>query len=223
MHILIVEDEVGISEFLKQGLEEDGYQVSLAYDGQQGLKLAQQQSYDLLLLDWMLPKLSGLEVCTEYRKTNKTTPIVFLTAKDTIQETIQGLQAGANDYIKKPFSFEELVERIKVQFRTVQADPIEYSLGTITLKTQTHQVFNHNEEVLLTQKEYSLLEYLMKKKGTVCTRNEIIKEVWNIHFEYDTGVIDVFINAIRKKLQLKKEEDYIKTVRGVGYIANEIN
>jgi DNA-binding response OmpR family regulator len=221
MKILIVEDEVGISKFLKQGLEEEGYQVTLAYDGNEGLKLAKSGGFSLILLDWMLPKLNGLALCTKFRETDKATPIIFLTAKDTLQETIAGLQAGGNDYIKKPFSFEELLERIRVQLRNPAVVAEDLHLGNITIKLGTHQVFSDNTEVFLTQKEFSLLEYLVRRKGTVCTRNSIIEDVWNIHFEYDTGVIDVFINSLRKKLNLKKEEDYIKTIRGIGYIAND--
>ena len=117
MHILIVEDEIGIMQFLQQGLEEEGYQISTAFDGATGLELFLENHFDLILLDWMLPKMTGLELCKEIRKSNSAIPILFLTAKDTVQETIEGLQSGANDYIKKPFSFEELVERIKVHFR----------------------------------------------------------------------------------------------------------
>lgn len=223
MKLLIIEDEAGISQFLKQGLEEENYEVEVLADGKLGLQNAQQQPFDLILLDWMLPSLSGIDVCTELRKTNKTTPVIFLTAKDTIQETIAGLKAGANDYIKKPFSFEELLERIKVQLRSFDEAAPELKLGSISMNKQTHQVFNDGKEVVLTQREFSLLEYLIIHKGTVCTRNQIIEDVWNIHFDYDTGVIDVFINSLRKKLNLKKEQDYIKTIRGVGYIANEIS
>ena len=222
MKILIVEDEAGISNFLKQGLEEENYKVTLSADGKDGLQKALSNPYDLLLLDWMLPELNGIDICTEFRKKNKITPIIFLTAKDTIQETIAGLKAGANDYIKKPFSFEELLERIKVQLRALPNEIPDIKLGTILIKKQTHQVFNNGIEVVLTQKEFSLLEYLILNKDKVCTRNQIIEDVWNIHFEYDTGVIDVFINSLRKKLNLKKDEDYIKTIRGIGYIAKEI-
>lgn len=222
MNILVAEDEIGISNFLKQGLEEENYTVTVASDGEKALRLALSQSFDLLLLDWMLPKLSGIEVCKSFRKSGRTAPVLFLTAKDTVQETIEGLKAGANDYIKKPFSFEELLERIKVQFRSTVTENASYILGPIHLDKEKHQVFMDDREVYLTQKEFSLLEYLIKNKGTVCSRSQIIKEVWNIHFDYESGVIDVFINSIRKKLGLRKEEDYIKTVRGIGYIANEI-
>ncbi len=221
MHILIVEDELGIVQFLKQGLQEEGYQITTADDGSKGFELIQSQQFDLILLDWMLPKINGLDLCKAIRVKDKITPIIFLTAKDTVQETIEGLKAGANDYIKKPFSFEELVERIKVHFRN-QKDSEILSLGTITINLSKHIVLKNDEEVALTQREFELLKYLILNKGKVCTRNQILKDVWEIHFEYDTGVIDVFMNAIRKKLNLKIEEDYIKTIRGVGYIANDL-
>ena len=215
MHILIVEDEAGIVQFLQQGLEEEGYTITSASDGLKGFELTQKNSFDLILLDWMLPKMTGLELCKSIRLKNSTTPIIFLTAKDTVQETIEGLKAGANDYIKKPFSFDELVERIKIHFRNQNEDEI-LTLGTIKIDVPQHRVLVNEIEVALTQREFELLTYLVKNKGKVCTRTQIIEDVWDIHFEYDTGVIDVFMNAIRKKLNLKIEQDYIKTVRGVG-------
>lgn len=220
MKILVVEDEIGIANFLKQGLEEENYEVFVANNGEKGLELALNNKPDLILLDWMLPKMTGLEVCKLIRKSDAKMPIIFLTAKDTVQETIEGLKAGANDYIKKPFSFEELLERIKIHFRNERQND-ELHLGNIKMRLSSHQVFVGGAEVLLTQREFDLLSYLIKNKGNVCTRIQIIEDVWNIHFEYDTGVIDVFMNAIRKKLNLKKEEDYIKTLRGIGYIAND--
>ena len=220
MKILIVEDEVGIADFLKQGLEEEGYTVLVAYDGEAGLALALEQKVNVILLDWMLPKMNGIDICKAIRKANIQTPILFLTARDTVQETIEGLKAGANDYIKKPFSFDELIERIKIHFRNTASNDI-LVLGNISIDPSKHQVLLGDQEVNLTQREYELLVYLIKNKGKVRTRNQIIEDVWDIHFEYDTGVIDVFMNAIRKKLNLNKEEDLIKTIRGVGYIAND--
>lgn len=220
MRILIVEDEAGIIQFLKQGLEEEGYKITTATDGLEGYELVEKEKFDLILLDWMLPKMTGLELCKAIRIKNTITPIIFLTAKDTVQETIEGLKAGANDYIKKPFSFDELVERIKIHFRNLKKDEI-LKLGTIEIHVSQHRVLSSGLEVTLTQREFELLCYLVKNKGQVCSRTQIIEDVWDIHFDYDTGVIDVFMNAIRKKLNLKIEEDYIKTIRGVGYIAND--
>lgn len=221
MKILVVEDEVGIARFIKQGLEEEGYQVDVANDGNTGLDRALTNTYALLLLDWMLPGQNGLEICRQLRAANNNTPILFLTAKDTLQNTIEGLQAGANDYIKKPFHFEELLERIKVQLRSTSVANEQLVLGEITLDETNYQVWKNGEEVVLTQKEFALLAYLIRHKGKVCRRTQIIEEVWDIHFEYNTGIIDVYINAIRKKLHLNTEKDYIQTVRGVGYIAKE--
>jgi DNA-binding response OmpR family regulator len=221
MKILIVEDEAGIVQFLKQGLEEEGYEITTALDGLLGFELFKKESFDLILLDWMLPKMNGLELCKAIRIKDKTVPIIFLTAKDTIQETIEGLKAGANDYIKKPFSFDELLERIKIHFRNQDENEV-LTLGTIEINVGLHQVLTDGNIAALTQREFELLYYLIKNKGKVCTRTQIIEDVWDIHFDYDTGVIDVFMNSIRKKLNLKKEDDYIKTIRGIGYIANEI-
>lgn len=222
MRILIVEDEAGIAAFLKQGLEEESYAVDVANEGKAGLHLALSGEYDLLLLDWMLPGLSGIEICRQFRKEDLETPIIMLTAKDTVDETIFGLQSGANDYIKKPFHFEELLERIKVQLRPKSGEHAIFTMGSITLNTETHQVHKNTEEIHLTQKEFALLEYLMRNKNKVCRRTRIIESVWDIHFEYNTSVIDVYINALRKKLKLSDTENYIQTVRGVGYIAKEI-
>jgi two-component system, OmpR family, copper resistance phosphate regulon response regulator CusR len=221
MRILIVEDEIGIASFLKQGLEEEDYEVSVAHTGNRGLELALSGEFDLLILDWMLPEKSGIEICTEFRSIFPETPVIFLTAKDTVKETIFGLQSGANDYIKKPFHFEELLARVNVQLRsnTLSSD---LKLGTISINVDAHTVHKDGEEIALTQKEFALLELLIRNKGKVCSRTEIIEQVWDIHFDYNTSVIDVFINALRKKLNLSETENYIQTVRGVGYIAREI-
>jgi DNA-binding response OmpR family regulator len=220
MHILIIEDEIGIVQFLQQGLEEEGYEITTAFDGLIGLELAQNGNFDLILLDWMLPTMVGIDICKAIREKNTEIPILFLTANDTVQDTIEGLKAGANDYIKKPFSFDELLERIKIHFRN-QAELDSLILGNIQINLAKHLVIVSGNEVNLTHREFDLLCYLVRNKGKVCSRTQIIEDVWNIHFDYDTGVIDVFMNAIRKKLNLKIEEDYIKTIRGIGYIAND--
>jgi two-component system, OmpR family, copper resistance phosphate regulon response regulator CusR len=222
MKVLIVEDEIGIANFLRQGLEEESYEVEVANDGQIGLDLALKSNFDILLLDWMLPNFTGLEICQAFRKTNTDTPIIFLTAKDTLDDTIAALKSGANDYIKKPFHFEELLERIKVQLRDKVQSTSALQLGPIRLDAVSHRVFKHEEEIYLTQKEFALLQYLMEHKGSVCTRTHIIEQVWDIHFEYNSGVIDVYINALRKKLSLGEDENYIQTIRGIGYLAKEL-
>ncbi|RYD97596.1 MAG: response regulator transcription factor [Sphingobacteriales bacterium] len=219
MKVLVVEDEAGIMEFLKQGLEEEGYAVAMAANGNSGLSALVSEHPDIALLDWVMPGMSGLEVCQKARAQGIAIPIIFLTARDTIQETIEGLKAGANDYIKKPFSFEELLERIKIHLRYSGQEDSEITIGPVQLSLNAHKVFRDGQEVPLTQREFELLAYLMKNKGRVCSRKQIISDVWDIHFEYDTGVIDVFINAIRKKLDLDKDDDFIRTVRGIGYIA----
>lgn len=221
MKILLIEDEPGITSFLQQGLQEEGYVIDTADRGNTGLQMALSQNYDLLLVDWMLPGLTGIEICRTIRQEKINTPIIFLTAKDTLQDTIQGLEAGANDYIKKPFHFEELLMRIKVQLRPKSGEQEQLTLGNIVLDVAAHQIWKNKKAIALTQKEFALLEFLMRNKGKVCRRTQIIEEVWDIHFDYDTGIIDVYINALRKKLQLKTEEDYIQTVRGVGYIAKD--
>lgn len=221
MQILIIEDEPGIARFLKQGLEEEAYAVDVAETGPAGLAQALAQPYDLLLVDWMLPGLTGLEVCRQLRALHYPTPIIFLTAKDAVQDTIAGLQAGANDYIKKPFHFDELLERIRVQLRPAAGPAERFTLGPIVLDVATHQVHKEGEEILLTQKEFALLEYLLRHKGKVCRRQHIIQNVWDIHFEYNTGVIDVYMNALRKKLKINKDDEYLQTIRGIGYVARD--
>jgi len=221
MRILIVEDEPGISNFLKQGLEEENFAVDISDNGREGLNLALSGEYDLLLLDWMVPGISGIELTRQFRKEFSSTPIIFLTAKDTVDETVFGLQAGANDYIKKPFHFQELLERIRVQLRKVNQEPEVLTLGPFRLEPLSFKLFKEEEEIALTQKEFALLEFLIRNKNTVCRRTRIIESVWDIHFEYNTVVIDVFINSLRKKLGITKDQDYIQTIRGVGYMAKE--
>ncbi|RPI17974.1 MAG: DNA-binding response regulator [Ignavibacteriae bacterium] len=221
MRILIVEDEKGISGFLKDGLEEEGFAVDAANDGSKGYELASVNDYDVILLDWMMPGISGIEVCRQFRKQNKSVPIIFLTAKDTVQDTVFALEEGANDYIKKPFEFEELLARIRVQLRTKTGESNKLKLGDIEMNLDTHRVFRSLKEIELTPKEFSLLEFLIRNKNKVCTRTRIIEHVWDIHFDSDTSVIDVYINFLRKKLDTGGSKNLIHTLRGVGYMARE--
>lgn len=222
MKILIVEDEIGIVNFLQQGLEEEGYRIEVAHNGKEGLALALKGNFNLILLDWMLPEMTGLEICTTFRKQDKKTPILFLTARDAVQETIKGLQSGANDYIKKPFNFEELLARIKVQLRNAQKEIPLLTINDVQINRLSHQVTKNNQIIPLTQKEYDLLMFLVQNKNRVCERKQIIEKVWDIHFDYNTGVIDVYINALRKKLELSDQNDFIHTIRGVGYIVKDV-
>lgn len=221
MRVLVVEDEEGIAEFLKDGLEEEAFAVDVAPEGRSGLKMAEVNDYDLILLDWMLPGMSGIELCRQLRKSKCNTPIIFLTAKDTAQDAVFGLESGANDYIRKPFEFEELLARIRVQLRPKDSEDSILRLAGVELNLDTHQVFRDGKEVILTQKEFALLEFLLRNKSRVCTRTRIIEHVWDIHFDADTSVIDVYINFLRKKLDDGSGKSFIHTVRGAGYIARE--
>jgi DNA-binding response OmpR family regulator len=221
MRILVVEDEPGIANFLREGLEEEGFAVDVAGDGRKGLELAQVNEYDVILLDWMLPGLSGIEVCRQIRK-ESAVPIVFLTAKDTVQDTVFGLEAGANDYIKKPFAFEELLARVHVQLRAGGGAETVLCIGDIEMDVNSHSVRKQGRDLPFTQKEFALLEFLLRNKNKVCTRTRIIEHVWDIHFDADTSVIDVYINALRRKLHGDDGKMYIHTIRGVGYVAREV-
>lgn len=222
MRIFLAEDETAIARFLKEGLEEEGFAVDVAFNGRDALEMAMTSlnEYDIMLLDWMMPGMSGIEICRSIRKENKSIPIIFLTAKDTVDDTVFGLEAGANDYLKKPFAFEELLARIKVLLRSKTGEQNTFETGGIVLNTEAHVVTKYGQAVELTQKEFALLEYLLRNKGKVCRRSRIIEKIWDIHFDKDTSVIDVFINALRKKLDTKDSESFIQTIRGVGYRVN---
>ena len=223
MRILLVEDEAAIAGFLKEGLEEEGFAVDVANNGRQGLEMAMDnlQEYDIILLDWMLPGFSGIEICRSIRKENKIVPIIFLTAKDTVDDTVFALETGANDYLKKPFAFEELLARIRVLLRNKEGEQNIFRAGNILLDVDIHLVTKNEISVELTQKEFALLEYLLRNNGKVCRRSRIMEKIWDIHFDKDTSVIDVFINALRKKLDDKNQESFIQTIRGVGYRIND--
>jgi two-component system copper resistance phosphate regulon response regulator CusR len=223
MRILLAEDEAAIAGFIKDGLEEEGFAVDIAGNGRQGMEMAMDNldEYDMILLDWMLPGISGIEICRSIRKENKIIPIIFLTAKDTVDDTVFGLETGANDYLKKPFAFEELLARIRVLLRNKEGDQNIFTFGNIKINTEAHEVTKNGVVVGLTQKEFALLEYFFRNKGKVCRRTRIIEKVWDIHFDKDTSVIDVFINSLRKKLDTPGKESFIQTIRGVGYRVND--
>lgn len=223
MRIFLAEDETAIAGFLKEGLEEEGFAVDVATNGREALEMAMTNlnEYDIILLDWMMPGVSGIEICRSIRKENKVIPVIFLTAKDTVDDTVFGLEAGANDYLKKPFAFEELLARIRVLLRNATGEQTIFETGSIVLDTEAHIVTKNGQPIDLTQKEFALLEYLLRNKGKVCRRSRIIEKIWDIHFDKDTSVIDVFINSLRKKLDIKDKESFIQTIRGVGYRVND--
>ena len=219
MRILVIEDEKKIADFIKRGLKEEGYAVDLAIDGENGLFLATTNDYDLILLDLMLPKIDGITVCKRLREEKNPSPIIMLTAKDALKDKVTGLDAGADDYLTKPFAFEELLARIRAILRKKgerQATKLE--VDDLSLDLYTHKVTRSGKEIELTSKEYTLLEYLMRNAGKVVTRTMISEHVWDIDFDTFTNVIDVYINYLRNKIDSGAKKKLIQTVRGRGYI-----
>ncbi len=222
MRILVVEDEKKIADFIRRGLKEEGYAVDVANDGEEGLFLAKTNDYDLVLLDLMLPKLDGLTLCKKLKEAKIKTPVIMLTAKNTVKEKVMGLDSGADDYLTKPFAFEELLARIRAILRKKDArTPTRLKAADLELDLLTHKVIRGSEEIELTTKEYSLLEYLMRNEGMIVTRTMISEHVWDIDFDTFTNVIDVYINYLRNKIDSGFKKKLIHTVRGRGYILKE--
>jgi heavy metal response regulator len=222
MRILIVEDEKKVADFIKRGLKEEGYAVDCAYDGEEGFFLARENDYDLVILDLMLPKMDGLTLCVRLRGEKKNTPIIMLTARDSVQDKVKGLDAGANDYLPKPFAFEELLARIRAILRVKNtASSTVLKVGSLTLDMITHKVTRDSKIIELSSKEYALLEYLMRNPGAVVTRTMISEHVWDINFDTFTNVIDVYINYLRNKIDQGFKTKMIHTVRGRGYTLKE--
>ena len=219
MRILVVEDEKKIADFIKRGLKEEGYAVDSAYDGEQGLFLAKTGEYDLVLLDLMLPKLDGYNLFKEMRKAKILSPVIMLTAKDAIKDKVAGLDLGADDYMTKPFAFEELLARIRAALRKKDSkDVTRLEADDLILDLVTHKVSRGGKEITLTGKEYALLEYLMRNAGSVITRTMISEHVWDVDFDTFTNVIDVYINYLRNKIDGSGRKKLIHTVRGRGYV-----
>ncbi len=219
MRILIVEDEKKVAGFIKKGLEEETYAVDVAYDGEEGFHLAAMNEYDMIILDLMLPKIDGLEVLTRLRDKKVSTPILLLTAKDAVEDKVTGLNKGADDYLTKPFAFSELLARIRSLLRRGQVETkTELKVGDLSLDMVSHKVSRNGEEIELTGKEYSLLEYFMRNEGKVLTRTMIAEHVWDYNFDTFTNVIDVYVNHLRKKIDKKYPAKLLHTLRGVGYV-----
>jgi heavy metal response regulator len=219
MRILIVEDEKKIASFIKRGLKEEGYAVDVAYDGEEGHFLATTNEYDLIILDLMLPKVDGLSLCRSLRQDKDTVPILMLTAKAEVGDTVEGLDSGADDYLTKPFAFEELLARIRALLRKKIAQPAtKLRVADLELDLLNHKVTRAKKEITLTTKEFLLLEYLMRNADTVVTRTMISEHVWDINFDTESNVIDVHINYLRRKIDQGFPKKLIHTVRGRGYI-----
>ena len=222
MRILIVEDEKKVADFIKRGLREEGYAADVALDGEAGHFQATTNDYDVIILDLLLPKLDGLALCQRLRTEKISTPILMLTAKDAIQDKVKGLDAGANDYLTKPFAFAELLARIRALLRRhEQTPPMRLQKADLILDLVTHKVSRAGQEIVLTNKEYALLEYFMRNAGVVITRTMISEHVWDIHFDTFTNVIDVYINRLRQKIDSGHKKPLIHTIRGRGYLLKE--
>ncbi|EJQ44460.1 hypothetical protein IEE_02650 [Bacillus cereus BAG5X1-1] len=220
-HILIIEDEESLADFLELELKYEGYIVDIQLDGRKGLEAALENSYDLILLDLMLPGLNGLEVCRRLRAT-KSTPIIMLTARDSIMDRVTGLDSGADDYLPKPFAIEELLARMRVIFR--REENIEHkntsflTFKDLQLQIESRTITKGNEEIELTNKEFELLLMFMKNINRVLTRDILLDQVWGYDAMVETNIVDVYVRYLRNKLHSVDKEEYIQTVRGAGYI-----
>lgn len=223
MKILLVEDEQKVAAFIKQGLEELNHTVDLAHDGVKGKKLSVENEYDLIVLDVMLPKKSGIEVCQEIRKFNKTVPIMLLTALGTTDDKVNGLEAGADDYLVKPFHFKEFLARVKALTRRKnefsEDDILKFC--DIELNNVTKEVHRAGNLIKLTAREFALLEFMIKNKGKVLSRADIAEYVWDINFETGTNVVDVYMNYLRNKIDKGYDKKLIHTIVGMGYVMKE--
>lgn len=216
--ILIIEDESSISDFVKLELEYEGYQVSIKEDGREGLKEALENDYDLIILDIMLPSMNGFEICRRLKR-EKNTPIIMLSAKDSVTDKVNGLQIGADDYIPKPFAIEELLARINAIFRRVDnLDNYIVKFKDLVINRNSRTVSKNDKEINLTTKEYELLMILIDNKDKVVTRDELLEKIWGYEYEPETNVTDVYVRYLRSKLNNENKEEYIQTIRSVGYI-----
>ncbi|MDB9506937.1 MAG: response regulator transcription factor [Microcystis aeruginosa BS13-02] len=221
-HILLVEDDPKLAEFIATELHLEGYQVTIASNGMDGLKIARDSSPDLLILDLMLPVISGLDLCLRLRKTGMEAPIIILTAKDEIPDRVTGLNAGADDYVTKPFSMEELLARVKARLRRTHAQDLNiFTFEDLTLNCLAREVYRDSQLIELTAKEFDLLEFILRHPRQVLTREQILETVWGYDFMGDSNIIEVYIRALRVKLESANPKRLIQTVRGVGYVLRD--
>jgi len=219
MRLLVVEDEKKVARFIKKGLEEEGYAVELAFDGEEGLARALDRVHDLIILDIALPKMDGLQALKKLRDGKVPTPVLLLTVRATIEDKVLGLDSGADDYLTKPFAFQELLARIRALLRRkAEAGPPLLQVEDLVLDPARHLVTRGGERIDLTSKEFALLEYLMRNAGRVLSRAMISEHVWDYDFDTETNVIDVYVNYLRRKIDSGREKKLIHTVRGSGYV-----
>ena len=219
MRVLVVEDETKVGSFIKRALEEESYAVDLCEDGAQGLDMALSNSYDVIVIDLMLPSLSGLEILKRIRKEKIHTPVLILTAQSKVDQKVKGLDAGADDYLTKPFAIDELLARVRVLLRRGTAEvPGVLQVDDLVLNPATREVTRDGQRIDLTVKEYALLEYFMRHTGRVLTRPMISEHVWNQDFDTFTNVIDVYVNYLRNKIDRGRSRKLIHTIRGSGYM-----
>jgi len=217
MNVLIVEDDSSVARFLKQAMREAGYSVQSAGDGVEAFDLARVSAFDLILLDVMIPRMDGFEVCRQLRASKVMTPILIITARDALEDKIEGLDSGADDYIVKPFQIAELLARARALLRRGSSSPAILRVGDLTLDPATRQASRGGKTIYLSATEYSLLEYLMRNAGRVMTRSMILEHVWQYDFDGNDNVLDVYISYLRGKIDKGHDPALIHTVRGVGY------
>jgi two-component system, OmpR family, response regulator len=218
VRVLVVDDHGRMADMIRRGLEEDGYAVDLAATGEDALWMASENPYDSIVLDVMLPEADGFEVCRRLRETGCWAPVLLLTARDDVHDRVRGLDAGADDYLTKPFSFEEFLARLRALLRRgAGARPAVLRVGDLTLDPARHTVERRGERMDLTAKEFSLLEFFMRRAGEVLTRSELIDHVWDFAFEGDSNVVDVYVRYLREKIDRPFGRDTLETVRGAGY------
>jgi DNA-binding response OmpR family regulator len=221
-HILLVEDEVKLARFIELELGSEGYRVSVAHDGMTGLALVRESEPDLAILDWMLPGLTGVELCRRMRSTGIKIPVILLTARDEVGDRVTGLDAGADDYLVKPFSIEELLARIRAHLRrTQETDTDLLQFEDLSLNRRTREVHRGSRSIDLTAKEFDLLQYLMSHPRQVFTRDQILENIWGYDFLGDSNIIEVYVRYLRLKLEQENEKRLIHTARGVGYSLRE--
>ena len=223
MYVLVVEDERRLAQLVRRVLEEEGHTVDIGYDGEEGLQMALDGTHDVIVLDFMLPQMDGIEVCRSLRRNRVDTPVLLLTALDGVEDRVRGLDAGADDYLPKPFAFQELLARIRaLSRRRVQPrDPQELSVDDLTLDLRRRRAQRNGTTIELSPKEFSLLEFLMRNQGRVVTRMQILDHLWGYDFATDSNLVDVYVAYLRRKVDKGADHKLIRTVRGVGYALGE--